>query len=338
MKAIVLTDYGGVENFALADVSDPTLSPDDLRVQVRAASFNPIDYQIRRGGSESKLVGSPILGRDFAGEVSQVGAAVTGWQVGDAVFGYSSSMGSNGTYAEQLCVPANVVGRVPPSLTYAQAAALPVVGLTALHAWQVARVAPTHSVLVVGGAGGVGTLLLQLASHFGVGPLSVTAGSAASTQHVQALGVPAARIVDYRRPNVSEALLASNAHQLFDVVIDLVGGELSQTAAEVLAIGGTYVDVAFLGTEGTRSTLFDKATTIHNVAIYAHAQGNDPVRRARFGRQLAELAALVQAGILPPPPINVVGGFSPETVRLAHRRLEAHQTQGKLVMVFGEGS
>ncbi|MBC7923504.1 MAG: alcohol dehydrogenase catalytic domain-containing protein, partial [Ferruginibacter sp.] len=134
MRAIVLTGYGGVENFALAEVADPEPGPHDIRVQLRAASFNPIDYQIRRGGHESKLVSSPSLGRDFAGVVNKVGAAVTEWAVGDAVFGYSSSMGSNGTYAEQLCVPATIVGRVPASLTFAQAPALPVAGLTALAA------------------------------------------------------------------------------------------------------------------------------------------------------------------------------------------------------------
>ncbi|WP_052732429.1 zinc-binding dehydrogenase [Hymenobacter terrenus] len=169
-----------------------------------------------------------------------------------------------------------------------------------------------------------------------MGQLSVTAGSAASTQHVKNLGVPANRIVDYHQPNLQAALLASNQQRPFDFVIDLVGGSLSQTCAEVLAIGGTYVDIAFLGTDGTRNELFDKAATIHNVAIYAYALGNDPIQRARFGRQLTELAALVQAGALPAPPVHVLGKFGLETVRQAHLRLDANQTQGKLVMTFPE--
>lgn len=333
MKAVVLTDYGSVENFTLMEVADPVPKADEIRVRIRAASFNPIDYQIRQGGSESKLVSSPILGRDFAGVVDMAGPGVFDWQVGDAVFGYSSSMGSNGTYAELICVPANIVGRMPAALSFEQAAALPVAGLTALHTWQVCRVAAHESVLVAGGAGGVGTLLLQLAPHFGVHRLSVTAGSAASAQHVQSLGVPPARIVDYKQPNLREALLASNQHQPFDFVVDLVGGSLSQTCAEVLAIGGTYADIAFLGTESTRTELFNKAATIHNVAIYAHALGNVPSLRARFGRQLTELATLADAG-MPPPPVIMVGNFGLETVRQAHIRLEANQTQGKLVMVF----
>ncbi|WP_052732430.1 alcohol dehydrogenase catalytic domain-containing protein [Hymenobacter terrenus] len=148
MQAVVLTNYGGIENFALADVPTPEPKADEIRVRLRAASFNPIDSQIRRGGDESKLVSSPILGRDFAGVIDQVGAAVTDWRIGDPVFGYCSSMGSNGTYAEYLCIPANIMSAVPAALTFAEAAALPVAGLTALHTWQVSRVGPTASVLI----------------------------------------------------------------------------------------------------------------------------------------------------------------------------------------------
>ncbi|PRY03659.1 alcohol dehydrogenase-like protein [Pontibacter ummariensis] len=130
MKAVILTQHGGVENFAMQELPNPEVKEDEVLVRVRACSFNPADYQIRRGGPEANAVSSMVLGRDMAGVVEQVGRKVRLLREGDEVMAYASVMGSNGTNAEFISLPANVLGKKPANLSFEQAAAIPVVGLT----------------------------------------------------------------------------------------------------------------------------------------------------------------------------------------------------------------
>jgi NADPH:quinone reductase len=143
MKAIVLSSFGSADNFTAADLPLPDVRKGDVRIKVKAVSFNPVDYQIRKGQSESSHLRSMILGRDLSGTVDTVHADVTDFSIGDEVFSYVCDLASSGTYAEYVSVPAELVARKPASFTHAQAAAVPVAGVTASLALNKARVGPT---------------------------------------------------------------------------------------------------------------------------------------------------------------------------------------------------
>jgi NADPH:quinone reductase-like Zn-dependent oxidoreductase len=168
MKAVILRDFGGVENFEWAEVPKPVVQASQVLVKIKAAAFNPIDYQMRRGDSEKKLLKSAILGRELSGIVEGVGEGVERFAPGDMVAAYVSSLASNGTYAEYISIPQQLVAKMPAGLSFEQAASLPLVGLTALQCVERLHLHPKDRVFVSGGAGGVGTILLQLLAIGGI--------------------------------------------------------------------------------------------------------------------------------------------------------------------------
>jgi len=332
MKAVVLLQHGGVEHFDLQDIPEPEIQDNQILVAIKACSFNPVDYQIRRGGPEASLASSMVLGRDTAGIILEVGKKVKHLQVGDEVMAYASIMGSNGTNAERIALPANIVGKKPQNLTFEQAAAIPVVGLTALRTIQQCRLKPQQSIFVIGGSGGVGTFFIKLAKHLGIENLVTTAGSEASEKHLLSLGLAQDQIVNYKQANLAQELLRCNKNMPYDVVLDFVGGTIAEVGAEVLKIGGTYADIAYLATPLAKETLFNKSATVQNIAIYSHALVQDPKLRSNYAKQLNVLATLFEEEALSPLPIQIVGGFSVKTVQDAHTLLENNHAKGKLIM------
>lgn len=333
MKAVILKDFGGIENFDLVEVDRPIPKDDEVLIRIRATAFNPIDYQMRQGASESKLLKSPILGREFAGEIIELGHAVTGFAIGDKVSAYVGSLASNGTYAEFISVPAALLAKVPGSVNFEQAAALPMVGLTALQCFNRLGLSRDTVVFIAGGAGGVGTILIKLLLANGVHNIYTTSGSSDSTQHLLNMGIEQNKILHYRNADVATMLKSSNEN--FHYVIDLVGGAMSETCAEIVAIFGTYVDVTFLSTPKAREILFDKATTLLNVANYAPSLGAGPEKYAYYGKALQELFELVDKTILTPTEVKVVGNLSVACVQKAHLLMEQNETKGKkLVMTI----
>ena len=334
MKAVVLKAFGGVENFVLQEVQDPVIKEDEILVRIKACSFNPADYQIRQGGPEANAVKSMILGRDLSGIVMDKGKAVQDFGVGDEVIAYSSIMGSNGSNAEYIALPANIVGKKPANLSFEQAAAIPVVGLTALQTIQQCSIKPSHAVFLTGGSGGVGTFFLHLSRYFGIEKIVTTYGSEESREHLLKNGLEPEQMINYREDDLIEKILRYNDHKAFDVCIDYAGGRISETAAEVLKIGGTFGDITFLGTEESRTTLFNKSATLQNIAIYANALTNDHALRSKFGENLNFLTKLFEKQLLEPMPVVEVGEFSVEAVQKGHTILENNAAKGKLVMSF----
>ena len=334
MKAVVLKGFGGVENFLMQEVQDPVIKDDEILVKVKACSFNPADYQIRKGGPEANAVSSMILGRDLSGIVVEVGRDVTGFIAGDEVIAYSSIMGSNGSNAEYIALPANIVGKKPFNLTFEQAAAIPVVGLTALQTLQQCAIDPSNSIFLTGGSGGVGTFFVILAKHFGIENIVTTYGSQESLEHLLNIGLKREQVINYRQQNLAKEILLRNENQLFDVCIDYVGGPISEIAAEVMKIGGTFADITFLGTEICKNKIFDKSATLQNIAIYANALSTDNHLRSKFGKNLNLLSELFEKDFLNPTPVVEVGEFSVEAVQRGHTLLENNAAKGKLVMSF----
>ncbi len=159
MKAIVLNGFGDSSNFKLSNLPLPIVTGNEILVQIKAAAFNPIDYQMRKGLRESRLMRSPVLGREFSGIVIETGPDATRFKPGDEVMALAGSMGSNGTYAEYISLNELLLAKKPANISFEQAAAIPSSGLTAWECFSRAGIKPDESIFITGATGGVGRFL-----------------------------------------------------------------------------------------------------------------------------------------------------------------------------------
>ena len=216
MKAVLLIKHGGPKVLRLSEVLDPKAGPGEVVVDVHAASINAADYKVRLGGPGHNLKFPHILGRDFSGVVSALGAGVSDVTVGDAVFGVTDQ-GTEGCYAEKLAINAAIIAKKPARLGHAEAAAMGLTSLTALWAVEdTAQLRPGETILIQGGAGGVAGFAIQLSKHLGANV--ITTASARNHDYVRSLG--ADRAIDYSTQDFTAAV-----HDC-DVVFDTVGGEV----------------------------------------------------------------------------------------------------------------
>jgi NADPH:quinone reductase-like Zn-dependent oxidoreductase len=279
MKAMLLIKHGGPEMLNYGEAPDPTAGPGEVVIDIHAASVNAADYKVRLGGGRYSLSRFPhILGRDFSGVVSMVGAGVTDFTVGDAVFGVTDQ-GIEGAYAEKIAINAAIVAKKPVRLGHAEAAALGLTSLTALTAIEdTAQLKAGQTILIQGGAGGVAGFGVQLAKHLGA--TVVTTASASNHPYVRDLG--ADQVIDYN----AEDFTAIGS--ICDVVFDTVGGGVRAGCYSVIKPGGKLVWIA-AAPEGFAPRRNDVQTLPPNV-----------IRdRAHLERMLARL----DAGAVRPPPI-----------------------------------
>jgi NADPH:quinone reductase-like Zn-dependent oxidoreductase len=304
MKAMLLTGHGGLDKLRYGDAPDPVPALDEIIVDVHAASVNAADYKVRLGGRGYSLQFPHILGRDFSGVVAKTGAGVTDFTVGDPVFGVLDA-GTEGAYAEKLAIRAAIVARKPDRLSHLQAAAMALVGITAIWAIEdTAQLRAGETVSIQGGAGGVAGFAIQLAKYLGA--TVVTTTSAANVEYVRSLG--AERVIDYNAEDFTKAV--SNC----DVVFDTVGGEVQARSYNVLKSGGRLVWVA-PAPDGYRPSRSD--VTVLRPAV------------SRDRAHLERIVALLDAGAVSPPPIVRYGLADAAE---AHRVSEARHLRGKMVL------
>ncbi|WP_445258948.1 NADP-dependent oxidoreductase [Nocardioides aurantiacus] len=311
MRAAVYDEFGGAENLRVTEVADPPVGPDTVLVRVRATSVNPVDWKIREGYLQGAFPHHlPIIpGWDVAGVVEAVGPAVrTGVAVGDEVFGYVRRDDVHqGTTAELVPAPERTVVAKPATASFAEAAALPLAGLTAYQALtEVLEVAAGDRVLVHAASGGVGHLAVQIAKS--VGATVVATGSAGSHDWLRELG--ADEVVDYAAGPVSEQLASLGGP--VDAVLDLIGGDALTDAPAQLREGSTRL-----------ASVVDAATVAELGGRYVF------VRPDREG--LAALAALVDDGRLR---VVVAETFDLDHVADAHRLSEEGHPRGKVVVTI----
>lgn len=235
MRAHVLTKYGKTNAvLALREAPDLALAPDRVRVDVEAVALNPVDLKTREGEPKMLLPFSPpfVLGVDLAGRVSEVGGAVKGLCVGDAVFAYTG-MDQMGAFAESVVLPESRVAKSPKGMEAVEAACLPLPGLCALQALDAGRVAKGMRVLVHGGTGGVGSMAVQLAAQRGAEVFTTT--SASDFDRARALG--AAHVIDYRTQRFEEV-----AREM-DFVFDTVGSETLERSWSAVRRGGVVASL-----------------------------------------------------------------------------------------------
>lgn len=330
MKAIQLNGFGDVFNFSEAHLDTPAVKNDEVLIQIKAAAFNPIDFQMRLGLRESRLMRSPVLGRELSGIIVKAGPDVVGFKPGDEVMALAGSRGSNGSYAELMALNYRMIGRKPQNISFEEAAAIPSSGLTAWHSFNRMQAAGSDSIFINGAAGGVGRFLIKLLKANGITKIVATAGNKHSIAALQEIGISSGKIINYNEQDLKKLLITANEGCQFHYAVDLVGDAMAEIAADVLKMNGTYVDITFLGTPLTREILFDKGANILNIAAYAFAIENN---LNWYGESLNYLAHLIKAGEIDAPAVNVIGSLGVQTVQEAHRLMEANHTYGKKLVM-----
>jgi NADPH:quinone reductase len=333
MKAIVLKAFGGIENFAIEEVPNPVLKPGTVKIKIKATSFNPIDYQMRSGSSESKMLKSTILGREMAGIIVEVENPISEFKIGDEVYGYVSNFGSSGTYTEYIVVPEVIIAKKPTNIDFNQASSLAIVGLTAIQTLERCNIQKNDTVFIVGGAGGVGSMLIRLLLKDGIKNIYTTAGNQESAEKIISYGLPKQNIINYKNENIVEKISELTNGGKTDFAIETVGGQISEICGNVLKINGIYVDISFLSTEIAREKIFYLGATIQNIFIYTHGMEGNIEKMKYYNSRLSMLANYIENGLISETPINVIGKLSVETVQKAHGIMEKNETNGrKLVM------
>lgn len=305
VRAIAYHEYGSADVLQFTEVSDPHIGPDTLVVRVHAAAVNPVDYKLREGYLDGLI--DPIFpivpGWDVAGVVEEVGLDTPEFQVGDAIIAYArKDVVSGGTFADYVAVPVRTAARKPASLSFEQAAALPLAGLTARQTVRRSGVGADSTVLVHAAAGGVGSFACQLAVYAGARVIGTA--SPGNHDYLQSLGVEP---VDYHGDLVGA--VRHLAPRGCDVILDYVGGPAIDTVPQLLATGGTVASVV-----DTRAR-----DTFGGHYVWVRP---DPVG-------LAELGELAEWGAVRPQLSQV---FELEQAAAAHRAVESGHICGKVAV------
>ena len=324
MKAAVLEEFGSAP--VLRTVERPVAGPGEVVVRVEASGVNPLDVKIAAGTAAHARVTPPmVLGLDLAGVVTELGEGVRGLQVGDEVFGLTGGVGSSpGSLAEFSAVDADLLAVKPVRLSMAEAAALPLASVTA---WEgLVDRAGVHSgqrVLVIGGAGGVGHVAVQLALARGAAVYAT--GTGESLQVIKSLG---AEPIDYRTATVEDYVASATGNEGFDVIFDTVGGAaLDGAFAAVRTYTGHVVSTLGWGTHSLAPLSFRGATYSGVFTLLPILTGNG---RARHGEILRSVAGLVDAGKI--TPILDSQRYQLADVAEAHRAVANGTARGKVVV------
>ncbi|MDG6107696.1 zinc-dependent alcohol dehydrogenase family protein [Dactylosporangium aurantiacum] len=327
MHALVVDEVGA--DFTLRRIARPAPAEGEVVVRIVASGVNPLDIKIRAGTAAHARVTFPaVLGIDLAGVVTEIGAGVTGFDIGDEVYGMAGGIGDRqGSLAEYSAVDADLLAPKPARLSMAEAAALP---LAVITAWEGlvdrANVHDRQLVLVHGGAGGVGHVAIQIALARGATVFAT--GTGASLDVIRRLG---AEPIDYRATSVADYVAAATGGRGFDVIFDTVGGRtLDDSFAAVRHYTGHVVSVLGWGSHSLAPLSFRGATYSGVFTLIPILTGTG---RAHHGEILGEAARLVDTGKL--TPILDPGTYDMSTVALAHQAVESGTARGKVVVDIG---
>lgn len=323
---MILNSYGSDAQFEAADVDEPEVKLGHVLVKIAASSVNTVDTMIRNMGKELPL--SPdtpaILGMDFAGTVEAVGEGVTDYSVGDEVYGCAGGLAHlPGTLAEFIVADIKLIAHKPKSLSMREAAALPLVAITAYEGLIRAGVTKGQKVLVHGGSGGVGHVALQLANHMGATVYS-TGGGEKQTALIASLG---ATPINYKMETVADYVAKHTDGAGFDVVYDTVGGANLLNSFEAAALNGQVATTVSMCELDLTMAHF-KGLSLHVVFMLIPMLHNH--KREDHAEALSKIAEIADAGGL--KPVLDESQFSLAEIGQAHARLESGQATGKVVV------
>jgi len=311
MKAAQIASYGHADAIAITEVDVPAAGPGQVLLQVHASSINPVDVYIREGKRQERFpLRLPVtLGYDVAGVVRQVGEGVTSVHLGDAVYGQAAvTVGGSGAFAEYATAPASRLARMPRGLGFTDAAALPLVGVSAQQAVvEYMRVQPGQKILIHGGGGGIGSVAIQIAKNAGAHVATTATGD--DLAFVKQLG--ADEVIDYKTSSFDELLSG------YDAAFDTVGGDTYARSFKVLRRGGILVSMTHPPKTDLPArygvTAIDESTRMDTAALDA-------------------LTHLVEAGVVTP---HVDRAYPLERIREAFEDKErgAGRVRGKIAIV-----
>jgi NADPH:quinone reductase-like Zn-dependent oxidoreductase len=324
MRAIVQHEYGSPDNLSLEEIDRPGIGDKDVLVRVLASSVNPADLAVVTGlpalvrtASGLRRPRKPVPGRDLAGVVEEVGSAVTGLRPGQEVYGEAGQC-----YAEYAVVRPAQLSPKPANLSFTQAAAVPLAGLTAWQALERAPINAGQRVLITGASGGVGHFALQIAKARGAEVTAVCSGR--NVEMVTSLG--ADHVIDYQRSDFT------TMGQQYDVIVDVVVTHPLAEARRALAPEGVYLSVGTSPGSGPGSGgLLGPMPAIAGVAIRSLTSRRQRlvVVSARPNRGILDLTALLESGAVTP---SIERTYSLDAVPDALRHLATHRVRGKLAI------
>ena len=319
---------------SLVDIELPKPEPKgrDILVEVKAISVNPVDYKIRRSTPPSVGVEWKVVGWDAAGVVAAVGPDVTGFKAGDEVW-YAGSIARPGANAEFHLVDERIVGKKPSKLGWADAAALPLTSLTAWEAFfdrlDVKKPVPgaAAAILIIGGAGGVGSIAIQIARQFTGLTVIATASRSETKEFVQSLG--AHHVIDHSKP-VAEEIAALGIGAPAFVFSTTQTAQHVDDIAELIAPQGRFCLID--DPSGFDIMKFKrKAVSIHHELMFTRSIYETPDMNEQ-GRILDEVSSAVDAGKIRSTATQNLGAINAENLKKAHEQLESGSTIGKVVL------
>ncbi|MDI7864183.1 zinc-dependent alcohol dehydrogenase family protein [Rhizobiaceae bacterium n13] len=316
MKAMILNSFGGPESFELAEVPKPVPQAGQVLVRVHATSINPLDYQVRRGDYRDYVPVPAISGHDVSGVVEAVGPGVTAFAPGDEVWYTPQIFDGPGSYAEYHVANEHIIGRKPRALSHLEAASLSLVGGTAWEAL-VSRAALRvgESILIHGGAGGVGHVAIQVAKAIGARVFTTVRED--NFEFARSVGADV--VIDYKKEDYVDAIMRETDGRGVDVVFDTLGGDTLSRSPNVLAQLGRVVTIVDIAQPQNLIEAWGKNASFHFVFT-----------RQNQGK-LDELSKLVERGQLRP---HVGAVYSLAELSLAHALLETpnNGVRGKIAI------
>lgn len=311
MRAVRIHGYGAADVLREERIPLPEPGPGQVLIAIRAAGINPVDWKTRRGHAvaPTPLEAPLIIGWDVSGTVAALGPGAAGLAVGDEVYGMINFPAAHGgAYAEYAVAPAGHLAPKPPSLSHAEAAALPLAALTAWQALiETAGLRAGQRVLIHAAAGGVGHLAVQIAKARGAHVIGTASGG--NEGYLRELGVD--EFVNYRETRFEEAVAP------VDIALDTMSGETRERSFGVVKPGGWLVSIL-----GAPDAARAAAAGINARSIVVRPEAD----------HLRELAALVAAGKLAP---TIEAELPLSAARAAHERIETGHVRGKLVLLVG---
>jgi len=304
MKAAIIKDYG--KQVEISEVSVPELSEDSVMIEVHAASINPIDNIVKSGYVKDvmKITFPYIMGYDVSGVVTEVGAKVSKFKIGDEVYSRPNQMNA-GSISEYNVVKEDELALKPTRLTHEEAASIPLAGLTAYQALTTkGNLQKGQRVLIHAGAGGVGTLAIQIAKHLG-GEVAVTT-SRSNFELVKNLGADV--VIDYKTQNFEEELSG------YDLVLDTMGGDILKNSFKILKKGGSIVSI-----KGQDTEELAKKYGVHFESFFMWPSGE----------MLSHLAQLINDGVVKATIDRI---YSFDKVQEAYDYLQTGHAKGKVVI------
>jgi len=316
MKAITLRSFGGPDVFEFVDVATPKPGAGQVLVRVHATSINPLDFQVRRGDYPDLVPLPAITGHDVSGVVEEIGAGVTGFAVGDEVWYTPQIFDGPGSYAEYHVAAESIIGKKPASLSHLEAASLSLVGGTAWEALVVrAALRVGETILVHGGAGGVGHVAIQLAKS--IGARVITTVREPNFEFARSMGADV--VIDYEAEDYVKAVMRETDGRGVDVIFDTIGGDTLSRSPDALSQLGRLVSIVDIAQPQNLIQAWGKNASYHFVFT-----------RQNRGK-LDELGALVERGQIRP---HIGATYPLADISVAHARLESRDKalRGKIAI------